>query len=359
MGFTAKIDDLTNALNVWVRKQLVAYGEKENIRKKSKLIKKVSLTSEQELEIQNFFIKYYGKKISTDWHRLYQSYTGRYHFDYYPEILFSTMLEPKLNPYREAGILEDKNLLTIFFSDVEGLHIPKTYVSCVKGVLRDGNDNLISFDTAVDIVKQLPDFVIKKTRGTSSGRDVYIAKTGENAEKILRSGGENFVVQEKIIQSGILKKLNPSSVNTFRVITYICENRVCVCPVALRMGRANADRDNMHYGGICIGVDVENEALKKTAYSEFGDSYDEHPDTKTVFDGYKVPAGKVIATAKLLHRKIPFLGILSWDLSLDTEGNVVLIEMNCSGQSAWFCQMVNGEPLFGDNTKQMLSIIKR
>ena len=41
-----------------------------------------------------------------------------------------------------------------------------------------------------------------------------------------------------------------------------------------------------------------------------------------------------------MHANLPYLGILSWDLSLDTEGAVVLIEVNTTGQSAWFCQMV-------------------
>lgn len=60
-----------------------------------------------------------------------------------------------------------------------------------------------------------------------------------------------------------------------------------------------------------------------------------------------------------MHANLPFLGILSWDLSLDTEGAVVLIEVNTTGQSAWFCQMVNGESLFGENTGKMLQLIRK
>ena len=60
-----------------------------------------------------------------------------------------------------------------------------------------------------------------------------------------------------------------------------------------------------------------------------------------------------------MHANLPDLGILSWDLSLDTEGAVVLIEVNTTGQSAWFCQMVNGESLFGENTGKMLQLIRK
>ena len=60
-----------------------------------------------------------------------------------------------------------------------------------------------------------------------------------------------------------------------------------------------------------------------------------------------------------MHANLPYLGILSWDLSLDTAGAVVLIEVNTTGQSAWFCQMVNGESLFGENTGKMLQLIRK
>ena len=60
-----------------------------------------------------------------------------------------------------------------------------------------------------------------------------------------------------------------------------------------------------------------------------------------------------------MHANLPYLGILSWDLSLDTEGAVGLIEVNTTGQSAWFCQMVNGESLFGENTGKMLQLIRK
>lgn len=52
------------------------------------------------------------------------------------------------------------------------------------------------------------------------------------------------------------------------------------------------------------------------------------------------------------------MGILSWDLTIDEEGQVVIIEMNSTGQSAWFPQFVNGESLFGENTPQILKLIK-
>jgi len=77
---------------------LIAYGEWRNIRKKSGLINSVVLTKAQEQEIDGFYKEYYRKSIDKPWHRLYQNYTGVFRYDYFSEILFSTKLEPLLNP---------------------------------------------------------------------------------------------------------------------------------------------------------------------------------------------------------------------------------------------------------------------
>ncbi len=352
--------------NKWIRKTLVGYGEYKNVYRKRKLINSVRLTSEQEAEIDAFFQRCYGKKISKNWHRLYQSYTGEYRFNYFPEILFSTKLEPSMNPYREAEFLGDKNLLHCLFGKVNGVHIPYTFLSCTRGVLRDENNKLIDFHKAEEILKNIGPCVIKKTVGTSSGRDVIISdivdgydkKTSKSVSDLLMSFGKDYVIQEKIAQCKFLDELNSSSLNTFRVITYILDDEIKVCPVALRLGRNNAEKDNIHYGGISIGVSFSGE-LKKCAFSEYGEKYSTHPDSKVVFEGKKVTRiSALIEKAKELHQCVPYLGIVSWDLSLDFNDVPVLIEMNTTGQSAWFCQMVNGEPLFGDDTEKILKKIK-
>lgn len=178
MGIAAAFDSLTRRANVILRKRLVHYSEIKNIKRKRQNIQSVTLSNEEVSQIDNFFKKHYGKTIRSDWHRLYQSYTGAYHYDYFPEIIFSTELEPKLNPYHEAELLGDKNMLPILFAGVPKLHIPQTYISCVKGRYRDANGNYITRTEAVDIVAKLDAFCAKKSRDTSSGRDVQIVSGG-------------------------------------------------------------------------------------------------------------------------------------------------------------------------------------
>lgn len=365
MGKSADLIKLFEKLNISTLIQVRRLAEKINIKKKKKLIESVVLTDEQKKEIDDFFKEHYGKKIKHHWHRLYQSYTGIYKKEYFPEYLLSTVYEPMVNPVMSSVVLGNKNLLKQLFSSVENVHIPHTYVCCVNGVLKDGEDNLIAKDDIYDIVKD-SQCVIKKSLDTSSGRDVMICSFEKGIDKnsgrtifsIIDDMGIDYVIQEKVVQSDELSAIYPGALNTFRVMTYVLDGDIYHCPMALRLAHNGADRDNIHYGGMCVGVDDEG-YLYKRAFEEFGNYYDEHPDTKVKFDGYRIANAKsIISCAKDLHRCIPMLGIVSWDLTIDKDGCATLIEANTIGQSAWFLQMIQGKSLFGENTSRILEMIK-
>ena len=328
---------------------------------------KVTLSQEEKAQIDAFFLEHYGEKIPYHWHRLYQSYTGTFCKDYFPEILFSTGLEWLLNERHDASFLGDKNLLEILFGNVEGVRVPKTLASCTRGIPQDKNKGICKLLDLAEKIANVGPCVVKKTVDTNSGRDVMLcdfqngadAHSGKAALEILRSFGKDFVVQELVKQSDALTKINGSSVNTFRVISYFCDDAIHVCPVALRAGRNGADRDNIHYGGISVGVKPDG-TLRKTAFTEYGEEFLTHPDSQIVFEDYKIPAADGLPeAAKRLHACVPWLKIVSWDLTIDAENRITLIEMNTVGQSAWFPQMVNGEPLFGENTPRMLELIRK
>jgi len=259
MGTVQLCEAMLIKLSKMIRRVCVTYGEYKNIARKKALWSKVTVDSDRRTETETFFRQNYGKKVPLKWHRLYASYTGTFCVDYFPEILFSAKLEPILNPYREAGFLGDKNLLEPFFSGVEGVRLPRTYFSCVRGVLRNRAGDLVGLDDALEQLRQLGKCVVKKTIGTSSGRDVMICDFGceDDVKRIIRSFGNDFIVQELIRSHHKLSALNPTSLNTFRVMTYFCNGELHCCPLALRLGRSNADRDNIHYGGICVGVNED------------------------------------------------------------------------------------------------------
>ena len=112
------------------------------------------------------------------------------------------------------------------------------------------------------------------------------------------------------------------------------------------------------WGGANIGVTVDYK-LRKYAFTEYGERFEEHPYSHIRFENYDIsPLKKIVEVAYRLHGYVPMLKMISWDWSLDENHMPVLIEMNISGQSVWFPQMVNGESFFGENTKYYANLIK-
>lgn len=85
----------------------------------------------------------------------------------------------------------------------------------------------------------------------------------------------------------------------------------------------------------------------------------EHPDTHVKFYGYHIEGvPQMVDAAKRLHGRLPLLKVLSWDMAFNRDLQVIIIEVNTTGQSVWFPQMVTGDSIFGEYTEEMLELIK-
>ncbi|MBO7303956.1 MAG: hypothetical protein J6V09_01880 [Clostridia bacterium] len=358
------------AVRVERRKTLIA--ERIAIRRKKKLYNHIKWSKEQKQEYKEYWKKHYGKVFSNRWHRLYQASNGVFRVDYMPEILYSTKIEQKLNDYKHIGVLSNKSFTPVLFdSRISGVRTPKTFAFRSNGQCYDSERRLVSLEDAATLLCDAGVCVIKPTVDSSSGhgvrflnlRDGKDVKTGEAVLDILSSSGDNFIVQEKIKQHEKLAALHPSSLNTIRVITYVCDNSIYITPISVRVGGGGSEVDNIHAGGISIGANDDGSLLTYAYRLGYGDSFekfDVHPDTKIRFDGYKLDfMPKVVEVAKSLHTMTTNIGMISWDFSVDDQDNVIVIETNLRGQSVWFPQMLSGRALFGENTPKMLSLIKK
>lgn len=137
------------------------------------------------------------------------------------------------------------------------------------------------------------------------------------------------------------------------------DGKIYHMPIILRIGRNGKRLDNAHQGGIFIGV-TDDGYLLKEAHSEFNDRFEEHPDTHIKFDNYKINNfDKIIKAAHNLHALDPQVGCINWDLTLDSNEDVMLVEANMRYGSIWLIQMAHGVGCFGENTEKILQFIKK
>ncbi len=363
-SFIRGLDKIVESLS-YTRRRI---GEYVNLWRKRDLIKSVKIEKADAEKIKSLWVENYGKAIPLYWHRLYASYIGKVDVNYFPEIYYSTILERRLNDPYVAMAYEDKSMLDIALQipgDSSNHTIPSLF-SRTQGTYYDASHKPITQDDALGVFFSCGKCVIKPSVDSDSGRGVRVLdcqdgkdlKTGEELKDVLNHYQDNYLVQSFVRTHPSVKALNPSSVNTIRIITYRLDGKVYHSPLAMRIGASNADVDNIHAGGLVVGLNDDG-ILNDMAFSEFGDSYLKHPVSGIVFKGYQIPAiNSAIELVERCHSLIPRLTFISWDITITEESRPIIVEMNTRNQSAWFPQMVNGKSLFGDNTKKMIQLLK-
>ena len=328
---------------------------------------KINLTNEQRKQIDEFYLKNYGKKIPYTWHRHFTAFTGNFDYRYFPELLYIPVFEKFMN-YKKGfcQVLSDKNFLTILAKGI-GVKMPETIVSKTAGMLRDANNEAITYDVFLSKINNAGDLFVKPSVGTSSGRGCFIINiidgidtySLKSIEEIYRELGEDFVIQERLKCHDSIRKIYPNSVNTFRIITYRWKNEIIHVPITMRIGQGGSHLDNAHAGGMFIALD-EDGTMHKTAFTEFKKEFTEHPDTHLVFDGYKIDLlPKVLDCAIKTHMSIPEIGSVHWDFTIDENGEPVLIEANVNGGGIWISEMAHGCGCFGEKTAEVLQWIRQ
>ena len=340
-------------------------AEDRAIALKKPIYSSVQWTPEQQRQFDKYWLKVYGKKIPNKWHRLYEAANGVFAVDYIPEKMYTTKIEPALNDRRYAMALEDKSMVETLSRDCKCI-VPETIVLCTGGQFLDHDRKPISKDKAIDELIGKA-FVLKPTVGSSSGHGVTFVQEDEADKQcittLLAKQGKDFIVQSVIQQHPIFASFNNSSINTIRITTFIADDSIHYVPLAFRMGRKDKRVDNIHAGGIVVGVRDDGTLLANAYELGYGTKtvkYQKHPDSQIIFSSIRLPAiPDVIQAAYRVHSRMPHIGIISWDFTVDKDANAVLIEANISGQSIWFPQIVNGKGAFVEYTSSVLRRIAK
>lgn len=296
--------------------------------------------------------KLWGRK--NPWHSFYYTIGNKSvaHL-YYPDDWFYERVDSRLNDWKIAPVIDDKNLYDLFFYDVPH---PRVIARLVGGMYEDSNYNIISFEEVIRLCEEEGKVIVKVPYGSSGGHGIkfWSKDTGKSLVEIL-SSMKTFVIQEIVTQHEALSYLHPNSLNTVRVMTMTDGVEVKALSAIVRMGVGDSKVDNVSSGGIACGVNIDG-SLKNYAFDGKGRRYDVHPQGAH-FEDIVIPHfGTCIELCKKLAPRVArFSKLISWDFAIDADAQPLLIEANLYGGELDFHQMCNG-PIFGDEetTKQMI-----
>ncbi len=316
------------------------------------------LTKKQKEEIQKFWNKHFGKKISLKWHEYFLKVNGEFSPRYIPTYIYYAEIYPKLNDPRIAVVYSDKNMIDRLLGD--RVKLPNTYIKNYNGnYYIDGK--VVTKREAIEQCLNIEDAVIKHSLDTCQGKSILRFKsvdgivTGKGCpntiEKLLDSYATDFIVQSAIRQSATMAKLNPTSLNTVRIMTYWGKDGIVPVFAVVRMGRSGAVIDNASSGGMYCGVNMDG-TLKKNAYTLFPFTSHTQSDSGVVFEDFKIPNFEALKNkAKELHTMLPYAKIIGWDLCINDQDEIELVEINANSPGLF--QGATG-PAFGEYTSEIL-----
>jgi len=260
--------------------------------------------------------------------------------DYIPKYYFYNYYMPAVYENVDLSIPESKIKMMGFFVG-KGIVTPPAIVLIKHGKIFDNDNNNISYEEMIQkmLESEAVKFFVKPDDG-QGGNGIIVIKKIENRlyinseliskNQFLKKVRHNdFILQEGLTQRSDINEINPSSVNTLRVVTQKKENKFRISAVVLRIGRNGSFVDNSCQGGISVKVDIESGILNKYGYTEHtNEKFERHPDTQFLFDGNSIKGWHEIKAHILdFANKSSEFPEVGWDIAI-LENNISVIEIN-------------------------------
>lgn len=289
------------------------------------------------------------------WHTIYHSINPHHPLDiayldnhfYYCDIL------PYFNPKSYQAAFSDKNYYDVLFSHFP---TPRTLLKRIKGSYycptQERSHTPQSLESTLALLKDHNRVLIKPTEMHATGLGsgiVIVDSSKQDLAQVLASYTGDIIIQEVINQHQFLRELQPNSVNTFRIVTLLYQNKCTLLSAVLYIGAGGvASNDGEFYK---VGID-ESGVARDFIVQGKGKQAKALPSGAEICRVQIPHFDKVVAMAKSMHLVLPHFGIIGWDFTLDERGKPVMIELNVDCPTCESLQFCNA-PLFGEQSAEV------
>lgn len=174
------------------------------------------------------------------------------------------------------------------------------------------------------------DIIIKPIEGTrGSGISKISRNQNIDIEKLAEECIKNqCLIEECITGHQILQEINPSSLNTIRIVTFNVGRNVGILAAAVRFGIGNSVVDNIHNGSIWAHIDVKTGKVDTDATNVKGEKFSHHPTTGKKIGGIQIPLWNDCCNRCIEMHSGVDLPIIGWDVVVTANDAVEIIEGN-------------------------------
>jgi hypothetical protein len=276
------------------------------------------------------------------WLYVYTALAGTFKEGWIPDNYYGSVVVPKVKgSYGDISFLKPLTY-TIFKSD----KFPDI-ASFVNGLFFAIDNTPINYRDVEDFLFNNAEKIVFKVDDSQQGAGIFFfERKSFDIEKIKLLG--NGIFQIYLVQHKLFDDFAPNSVATLRMTTVVDDEgdtslRACY----LRLGRTE-DTHIQSKSNLRVPVDLSSGEFSTEGYLPNWLAVKEHPDAKIRFSGRYIPSfAQCVSTVLELHKRVPFARCIGWDVTVDIDENVRLIEWNGGHNDIKFTEATQG-PCFAD-----------
>lgn len=293
-------------------------------------------------EANNYALKVLGWKGYAPWLYVYCAISQSFKYGWIPDNYYGKVIVPKMKG--NYGIISDYNGLTSRLFD--SVNFPD-YLYRINGLWLNTDYEVISDKEVESILFKQIDKLVFKMDNSVQGKGVFfIEKNKFNFLELKKFG--NGVIQKYIEQHPFFNDIMPNSVATLRITSIVTnDGDVSVRACYLRVARSEDThvRSSSH---IRIPINIETGMLNNYGFDTDWLELNEHPDTYFIFKNKVIPNfEKCINTVLELHKKVTFSRVIGWDVIIDKNNIIQVMEWNGYHNDIKFSEATQG-PCFSD-----------
>ncbi|SDH57842.1 sugar-transfer associated ATP-grasp domain-containing protein [Winogradskyella thalassocola] len=286
----------------------------------------------------------FSNEIYAPWLFVYSAFANEFKEGWIPDNFYGEYVVPSLKG--DYGKICDRNaVISKLLQEPDSLDI----CYYVNHLFLNPNYEILNQEKLKHTLFSKNEKVVYKIENSLQGKGVYFFDEKSFDLNYIKKLG-NGVFQKYIEQHPFFYEFHESSVATIR-LTSTCDNdgNIDVKAGYFRFGRGN-DTHVISDRQMRIPIDIRTGKLCDTAYFPKSESTKHLPDNEILFAGKTLPAfDNCLAEVKKLHRRVPFIRCIGWDIIVDKNDKVKLIELNGGHNGITFNEMVQGPCFRGLN----------
>jgi hypothetical protein len=288
-----------------------------------------------------------GNRIYAPWLYVYSAIANEFKEGWIPDNYYGMLVNKKFKgDYGKISSLKSLNSLVFnsnYFPDI---------LSYANGIFFDRNNTPLEKKEVSNRLFEISERVVYKLDNSQQGLGIFFfSKDNFDIEKIQRLG--NGLFQSFIKQHKLLSSFSASSVATLRITTTCSDTgEISIRACYLRLGEEGDTR--VRVANVRIPIDVNNGAFSNVGYTLDWLEINRHPESNKDFSNHIFPSfDKVCSVVKELHKKVPYVRCIGWDVAVDELGEILVMEWNGEHNDIKFSEATQG-PCFADLRWELL-----